>query len=265
MNNSESLMALKRGRSPTLGPVEPRVKRWATSPESDSNGIWQFSIWPGEVSDPDGSSQKPHGASVQSDIEMKGRSSFADRQLLHDHPLAEGYGNATVAGDNANVGVISNELSRLSISSIQVRQESESSVMLGLKFDNEEWTSSFWNEGQSPVSRNIRSQSAGLADRNNTAAAGDTSRPRSCLQLLLSQVRPASFLDEPRANQQEPVGALHQFSMPIITLNDGAITDKTLSVTQPSVTSTGSDSSGSREANKGVTYPSRLDDIMVGI
>ncbi|KAL5330676.1 hypothetical protein ACEPPN_000195 [Leptodophora sp. 'Broadleaf-Isolate-01'] len=141
---------------------------------------------------------------------------------------AEGYGNATVAGDNANVGVISNELSRLSISSIQVRQESESSVMLGLKFDNEEWTSSFWNEGQSPV-------------------------------------RPASFLDEPRVNQQEPVGALHQFSMPSITLNDGAITDKTLSVTQPSVTPTGSDSSGSKEANKGVTYPSRLDDIMVGI
>lgn len=81
---------------------------------------------------------------------------------------AEGYGNATVAGDNANVGVISNELSRLSISSIQVRQESESSVMLGLKFDNEEWTSSFWNEGQSPVSRNIRSQSASPADQNNT-------------------------------------------------------------------------------------------------
>lgn len=57
---------------------------------------------------------------------------------------AEGYGNnVTITGNNADVRVIRNELSRLSISSIQVRQESESSVMLGLEFDNEEWTSSF--------------------------------------------------------------------------------------------------------------------------
>lgn len=52
-------------------------------------------IWPGEVSDPDGSSQKPHGASVQSNIEMKGRSSFADRQLLHDHPLVSSTNHTT--------------------------------------------------------------------------------------------------------------------------------------------------------------------------
>ena len=166
---------------------------------------------------------------------------------------AEGYGhNVTIAGNNAEVRVIRNELSRLSISSIQVRQES--SVMLGL----EELTSSFWNEGQSPSNSHIGSESAGPADRNSTAAADDASRPR-CLQVLFGQVRPASSLDEPCV--REPVRALDQFSMPIITLN-GAITDKTLSVTQPSVTSMGSGLSWSTEANKGVTYPSRLDDIM---
>ncbi|CZR65285.1 uncharacterized protein PAC_15185 [Phialocephala subalpina] len=138
-------------------------------------------------------------------------------------------------------------------------------VMLGLEFDDEEWTSSFWNEGQSPINRYIGSQSAGPADQSSTAAAGDASRPRSCLQVLFGQVRPAFFLDEPWVHRQEPIGALNQFSMPTITLNDGATTDKTLSVTQPSVTSIGSGSSWSMEANKGVTYPSRLDDIMAGI
>ena len=137
--------------------------------------------------------------------------------------------------------------------------------MLGLEFDDEEWPSSFWNEGQSPVNRNIGSQSAGPADQNSIAAAGDASRPRSCLQVLFSQVRLAPFLDEPWVHRQEPVGALDPFSMPIITLNDGAITDQTLSVTQPSVTSIGNDSSWSNESSKGVTYPSRLSDVVAGI
>jgi hypothetical protein len=94
------------------------------------------------------------------------------------------------------MGVVQKELSRLRISSMQVRQESESSIMLGLEFDSEEWASSFWNEVQSLVNHSIGSQSAGPVDRNNTATAGDASRPRSYLQVLFSQVRPPSPLDE---------------------------------------------------------------------
>jgi hypothetical protein len=178
---------------------------------------------------------------------------------------AEGYGNnVIIAGNNIDVGIIHNELSRLSISSIQARQESESSVMLGLEFDGEEWTSSFWNGGQSPINHHIGSQSAGPTNRNSTTAAGAASSSH-CLQVLFSKIRPASFLNESWAHQQEVVGTLEQFSMPTIALNDVAITDKALNVTQPSVTLIGSDLSWSTEANKGVTYPSHLDDIMAGI
>jgi hypothetical protein len=144
---------------------------------------------------------------------------------------AEGYcNNVTVAGNSTDVAVVRRELSRLSISNIQVRQESESSIMLGLEFDGEKWTSSFWNEVQSPVNRNIGSQLAGPGDRNNTAAAGDASSARSCLQVLFSQICPPSFLDEPWFQQQEPVGALDQSSVLTITFNDCAITDKTLGI-----------------------------------
>ena len=48
---------------------------------------------------------------------------------------AEGYGK--------NVAEVRDKLSRLSISSLQVRQKSQSSIMLGLEFDDQKWTSSF--------------------------------------------------------------------------------------------------------------------------
>ena len=56
---------------------------------------------------------------------------------------AEGYGsNVTVAGKHTDVGIVCNELSRMSISSIQVRQKSADSIMLELEFEFacKEWT-----------------------------------------------------------------------------------------------------------------------------
>ncbi|KAI4288218.1 MAG: hypothetical protein L6R35_002517 [Caloplaca aegaea] len=161
--------------------------------------------------------------------------------------LAEGYGNnVTVAGNCTDVATVRRELSRLSISSMQVRQVSESSIMLGLGFDGEEWTGSFWNGAQSSVNDSIRSQPAGPADRNNPAAASDVPRPLSCLQVMFSQVRPHSFSDDPWFHRPEPVGALAQSPTPTIALNDGANSDKGI----------GSDSSWSSQVSKGVTYPS---------
>jgi hypothetical protein len=107
---------------------------------------------------------------------------------------AEGYGkNVTIAGSNADVRVIRNELSRLSISSMQIRQESESSVMLGFEFENEKWTSSFWNEVQPSVNQSIRSQSV---DQNNTAAADDVPNHRSYLQVLFRIGNDSSLSNE---------------------------------------------------------------------
>ncbi|KAI4138837.1 MAG: hypothetical protein LQ341_004493 [Variospora aurantia] len=135
--------------------------------------------------------------------------------------LAEGYGNnVTVAGNCTDVATVRRELSRLSILSMQVRQVSESSIMLGLEIEGEEWTGSFWNEVQSSVNHSIGSQPAGPADRNNPAAASDISRPLSCLQVMFSQVRPHSFLDELWFHQPEPVGALAQSPTPTIAHND---------------------------------------------
>ncbi|KAL8972166.1 MAG: hypothetical protein Q9197_002912 [Variospora fuerteventurae] len=169
--------------------------------------------------------------------------------------LAEGYGdNVTVAGNCTDVAIVRRELSRLSILSMQVRQVSESSIMLGLEIEGEEWTGSFWNEVQSSVNHSIGSQPAGPADRNNPAAASDIPRPLSCLQVMFSQVRPHSFLDEPRFHRPEPVGALAQSPTPTIALNDGAISDKGI----------GSDSSWSSQVSKGVTYPS-IDGLTGGI
>lgn len=340
-NNSNSMLAQKRSRSLTPGPLSPKssakqplrkVIRMAfgssVTTEEGSTAAIIKAIWPGELSDPDGFSQNLHGVRIPSDIEKKDRSS--DRRLLHDHPQTtqltiqfgddgrlsltargyndalmldfpvaqdkkhppailadnaipygasflmqdvacrllaalqvEGYGNdVTIEGHNADIGVIHNEISRLSISSIQLRQQSHSSVMLGLEFDDEEWTRNFWNEAQPSVNHNIELQSAGPVNRNNTAAADDNSNPRSDLQVLFSQVPAPSFVDEPMFQQQEAVGALHQYSVPTITYNDHAITDKSFGTAQSSVVSSGSDSRLSKEANKGVTYPSCLEDDM---
>ena len=179
---------------------------------------------------------------------------------------AEGYcNNVTIAGNNADLGAIRNEVSRLNISSIQIRQESESSLLLRLEFDNEERTSNFRNEGQSPVDRSFGPQSAGPPNRNSISAAENASRSHSCLQVLFSQAHPASFLEEPWVHREESIGAFDQFSMPTIALNDDAITEKNLSVTPASITSIGSGSSLSSKIDKGVTYPSYHDDIMAGI
>ena len=89
----------------------------------------------------------------------------------------EGCGNnVAVVGNSTDEGVAREKLSRLSISSLQVRQESQSSIMLGLNFGGEEWTSSFRNETQSSSNQSIGSQSASPAARDDAAAADHISR-----------------------------------------------------------------------------------------
>ena len=175
---------------------------------------------------------------------------------------AEGYGNdVTIAGNSTDVGVIRQELPQLNISGIQVRQESEWSIMLELEFENEERTDSFWEGVRSPINRSVGLQSAGPTIRNVTAVASRS----PFVQVLFNSIRPTSFLDEPRVQSQEPVQAPDQFSMPTIILNNSMVADKTLNITQPSVLSIGNSSSWSSEAKKGVTYPSHLDDVMAGV
>jgi hypothetical protein len=153
---------------------------------------------------------------------------------------AEGYSNnVQVAGHSTTVGVVHEELSQLSISSLQVREDSENSIIVDLELDNE-------GKAQSPTGRSIRSQSASLSDGNATAAAGDDSRSISPLQVRFSQIRPSSFLDQPFFDQ--PVRRADELPVPIITLND---------VQAPRDLGTSWSSSGS----KGVTYPSDYDDI----
>src|SRR2546421_311512 len=103
------------------------------------------------------------------------------------------------------------KLSRLSISTLQVRENSENAITVDLEFDNE-LDSSFWEEGQSPVNHNIGSQSAGLPDGSVLEVGEDASRPRSFLQVLFSQ-----DLIQPRSDRAEPVAHLDQFSVPAIT------------------------------------------------
>ncbi|KAL9123866.1 MAG: hypothetical protein Q9217_006746 [Psora testacea] len=130
----------------------------------------------------------------------------AARKLLADHE-GEGYSNnVTIAGNNADVGIIRNEIPRLGISRIQIGRESETSVMLRLEFNNEEWTSRFWSEGQCSANRNI--EPPGPVNQDNTTAAGDASRRGSCLQVTFSQVGSPSLLNERWARRQEPVGIL---------------------------------------------------------
>jgi len=184
---------------------------------------------------------------------------------------AEGYGNnVTVAGKSTDMIVVRDELSRLSISSIQVRQKSENSIMLGLEFESDgaEWANSSWNKRCS-VDNNIDPQSAYL-DRNVTAPVDDAARPCTFLEVMFSQY--SSLLDEP-----EPANGLHQLFLPTITLNDDqggvressslhrAITVQAISLAKSSVTSIGSNSILSSQRNKGITYPSEYDDIMAGL
>ena len=120
-----------------------------------------------------------------------------------------------IAGNSTNIGVVHEELSRLNVSGMRVRQESESSIMVEVDFDNKEWTCSFWNKVQPPVNHNIGSQSASLADRNVTTAAGDSPRPHSCIQVLFSQACLPSSLDHTNS-----LARLDQLSVPTIALND---------------------------------------------
>ena len=133
---------------------------------------------------------------------------------------AEGYGdNVAVAGNSTGVGVVREEISRLSILSLQARQESQSSIVLGLEFDREEWTSSFQNEAQFSVGRSVGSQSANPAGGHD-AAAYNNSRPRSCLEVMFSRDPRQPLFDQSSYHQPEPVTHLDHFSVPAITVDD---------------------------------------------
>ena len=166
---------------------------------------------------------------------------------------AEGYGsNVTVAGKSTNVGIVCDKLSRRTISSIQVRQNSEDSIMLGLEFEFacEEWTTGSWNE-QCAVDNNIGTQSA-YPDQYVTASAGDSATTSTFLELMFSQ-HLSSFAHSGTARGPD------QLFLPMTTLNgdqashavntcrtsrtgihkslDGAMTAQVFNVPQSSVTS----------------------------
>ena len=187
---------------------------------------------------------------------------------------AEGYGdNVAVAGNSTDLGVVSETLSRLSISRLQVRQESQRSIMLGLEFDGKEWTSSFRNEAQFSVSHNVGSQSATPPEPNDAAAAADkNSRPRSYLEVMFGQGPQQSFFDQLSFHQPEPVTHPDQLSVPAIILDDDHVphpltyggsshdrgnTGHIYDLTQSGL---GSNSTWASTVGKGVTYPRHYDD-----
>jgi len=191
---------------------------------------------------------------------------------------AEGYGNnVAVAGNSIDVGLFREKLSRLSISSLQVRQESQSSIILGLEFNGEEWTSSFRNKAQSSVSHSIGSQSVSPAERNNAAAADNNSRTRSYLEVMFSQGPVPSFFDQLWYHQPEPVTHPDQCSVPAITLDDGQVSrpliyassgldrGNTGSISDLTQSGIGSNSTWASTVGKGVTYPRYCDDPVAEI
>lgn len=191
---------------------------------------------------------------------------------------AEGYGNnVAVAGNSTDMGILREKLSRLSISSLQVRQESQSSTMLGLEFDGEEWTSSFRNEAQSSTNHSVRSQSASPTERVDAAAADNNSQPHSYLELMFSQGPQHSFFDQPSYHQPELVTRPDQSSVPAITLDNGQVPrpliqesssldrGNTGNISGLSQSSLGSNSTWASTVGKGVTYPRHYDDPVAEI
>ena len=185
---------------------------------------------------------------------------------------AEGYGkNVAAAGNSTDVAEVRDKLSRLSISSLQVRQKSQSSIMLGLEFDNQKWTSSFWNEGRSSTSHNVGPQSASPEERNDAAAADNNSRPRSYLEVMFGQGPQHSFFDQPSYHEPEAVTHTDQFSMPAITLDDDQVArslihdssshdrGNTGNISDLAQSGLGSNSTEA-SSGKGVTYPRNYDD-----
>lgn len=154
---------------------------------------------------------------------------------------AEGYGkNVTVAGNTTDVGVVREELSRSSISKLQVRQESQSSIILGVEFDGEESTSSVRNEAQSLLSHSVGLQSVSHAEGNDAAAAADNnSRARPYLEVMFRQ-------------DQVPRPLVHESSS-LARRNTANISDLTQS-------GPGSNSTWASTVSKGVTYPRHYDD-----
>ena len=80
---------------------------------------------------------------------------------------AEGYGNAIATGNTTNIEIARHEVPELNVSSMQYRQNSETSIILGLEVDTKKRTSSFWNKTSS-VNRSVRSQPASFTERGNT-------------------------------------------------------------------------------------------------
>ena len=188
---------------------------------------------------------------------------------------AEGYGNnVAVAGNSTDVGVVREIISRSSISSLRVRQESQSSVVLGLKFDGTEWTSSFPNEAQSSISHCIGSQAVNLVGRNDAAAAAavhNKSRPGSYLEVTFSQNPLPLLFDQPWHQQPEPLAHPDQNYVPAITLDDGQVPrlnhgssgldrGNTSNISNLNQSGLESNSSWASTASKGVTYPRHYDD-----
>lgn len=141
--------------------------------------------------------------------------------------------NRTITSRNANLKIICDDSSWLSIFNIQVRREIKSLVTLKLEFDNEEWTNNFWNEVLFSVNLDIELQSASSANRNSIIA--NTALKSFSLQVLVSQICCFSFLHENSSS------------------------------TSLSITSIESDSTWSRDTYRDVIYSKDIDDVTTDI
>ena len=160
---------------------------------------------------------------------------------------AEGYGNVLITGNSMDIGAARIELPELNISSVRLRQNSETSMVLGLELDIKEWSNSFWNDVP-PVSGRAGSQLASFTERENIATGITTTN----LELMFSQANPSSFSCRSYDDQPKPVCSPNSQALhPAIHRNPSLEYEKS-----------DDDSSGANTVDKGVTYPRHYDDVM---
>lgn len=161
------------------------------------------------------------------------------------------------------------DFNQLTITSLQVREDPGSSILLGLERDNQKLISGFWNPSDAH---------AHAADNSNTQMVIDhpPAGPR--------QDQPPTLCNQLWSNKPSPALQLHQSLIPIIRVDDSQVlyetaqahtkTDMhegsswnkgTLNTTQSGNTSMESNWSSNSARAKGITYPTHCDDVMAGL
>jgi hypothetical protein len=172
-----------------------------------------------------------------------------------------------VAGNSTTMEVLRDKLSRLSISNMRVREEqAKNFILLEIEFNQEQQLFRHWSRAQHSVPHNPGSLSEAFADKSDMTFAADHEGfiPLSSVQMQFS--RPVlPFMD-----QMEPI-ALDPFSLPAVTFcgNEAPYLDATgwnhISTTITALSTEKDSFLSSDEKQKGVTYPSGLDDSMADI